>query len=351
MITKHRSFFCLAAILVVLSGLVLSVSAAPTTELDKATESSPNNPNEYAITLSNSDPEDPHITDFFKTHTRRIDDKYYFNQQFTRTTFDEYVDALCYYLIENPGSIITINLEGRGIFSNNERIATSDGKQIFINCSLVNKLTPLINKNYIKWIGVEDKGGKWKYVIYGSLRTTPSPYFLNFAENNTFEENGYYYLDHQFDQNTLFDYIEAQIDHLADYRAYSWIHDPTILLNLKGYGLVNNNVIVAGVTDIANFKDAFIYDIGSLRASPERYKAGSCIVRFLPNDKVAYVDMKAINELLPEIGHRPFEWLGFQEGLYFDSDVVWGWIRRAETGSKVSQGKTTAIPLISSTHF
>jgi hypothetical protein len=324
MITQHRPFFCLAAILVVLSGLVLSVGGASATELDKATESSLNNLNEYAITLSNSDPEDSHITDFFKTHTRLIDEEYYFNQQFTRTTLDEYIGALGYYLVKNPGSVVTINLAGHHVFSNNEDIATSDGKQIFIKCRLVNELMPLINKNSIKWIGIKDKSGVWKYVIYGSLRTTPSPYFLNFADKHAVDVKGNYYLAHKFNKDTLFDYIEAEIDHLVDYGSAAPPDNPEILLNIKGHSKFNNNVKVAGITDISTLDDAFLYDIARLREFPERYNAGRCIIRFLPNNKVVYVDMKVIDALTSEIENSQFKWLGFREGVFFDYDVVWG---------------------------
>jgi hypothetical protein len=210
------------------------------------------------------------------------------------------------------------------MFNNNEEIARSDGKQIFIKCPMINQLMPLINKNYIKWIGVNDKKGKWKYVIYRSLNPDPSPYFLNFADKHAVDVKGNYYLTHKFDQDTLFDYIEAEIDHLADYGNYAQQDSPEILLNIKGHGNFNNNEVVAGVTDISSLDDAFIYDIDHLRGFPARYSAGRCIVRFLPNNKAVYVDMKVIDALMPEIENSQFKWLGFREGTYFDYDVVWG---------------------------
>jgi len=134
--------------------------------------------------------------------------------------------------------------------------------------------------------------------FYASSQT--SQYF-SWMKCHTIYKDGYYYLSHELYDGTLRDYLEWEAPLLAENPG------ATIVVNFKGHGRFSNNEVIA---------QSYSYKLDE-KSQVLIYKGKGAFV---------YADKESIGNALSE--HRELKWMGVHlpNGLFENSwyDVVWG---------------------------
>jgi hypothetical protein len=331
---QHR-FAIVVVAFITLSLLVLSVSATTSVEGPVMGKGTPTITGGFA--------------NFATRHAMRIEGDWYLTHPLNKKTLFDYIECEKPYLKKNPGSKMVIDVERHGWITNSEVIAESDGKNVTVMLDVVNQILPEIEANQLKFLGVTNSkgvwGGEWEDVVWGTLRATPSPYLFKFAEKHPVKKNAdhHYYLIHTFDKNTLFDYIDNEIMHLAQHSSNAvpptktpglapkykktaigvLIHDPDVLDQPEV--VVAKTLATKDDLAFTSLADKSVYALGMLRNHPEKYTGWHII--WMGQYSVVCVDMTAVNKLLSQMNRTDLDMMHIRKTetmTDFFNDVVWG---------------------------
>jgi hypothetical protein len=261
-----------------------------------------------AISTGAAPAENHTFSHFLEGHTVLVEGEHHLTHRFDKATLLEYLLCTDTYLARNPGSKVILNLEGHGWFDNNEVIAIAYPEEVVLMEHTIERLNPEFRTRNLKWLGIINKDGKWYDSICGASFPYWSPAFATFAQNRTIRVNGHHYLKRMFNKDILFNYLEMEVNNLAEIsKANS--PDAAVIVNLEGHGYFSDDEIIAKTAPTTIISDQFIYTVRELQNNPKNYNDKNIVWRGT-NNQVVYIDMEKVNVLLLEIKEKPLKWLG-----------------------------------------